>query len=308
MDDLSQRDYGKGADPDIVTQLNRLNERVRNFDDIQAFRQLRNDDDVVEALLPYASGQFSETRVPATFVLGNVVDNTNVCRVIAYLLNTPNIDPNGRFNLLMVVTQVANYAYADTALWIDHLLQTEQQGARQQQSVSKTVALLSQLEATLTNRKLGRDTRLLTASPRSYDQCISALAGANADIVEGTPPTVAPGDWTTEFIRKKLDDDSLRRLYAASLVESYNAADDAQRRAIVAAVVASLYAPPANPVSGRVNRYVALAISRLPSNVLLPDEVTKLQSLTGDYFYQTDPTMKATIDSAIQHQAPQSKG
>ncbi|MER8396434.1 hypothetical protein NKH10_32435, partial [Mesorhizobium sp. M1340] len=80
-------------------------------EDIRRFREWKRDDEIVSGLIPLAAGLRSENRSPATLVLGNVVDNTNVCYVIAYFANTPEIGADGQYNLLQVVQQVASYAF-----------------------------------------------------------------------------------------------------------------------------------------------------------------------------------------------------
>lgn len=300
--ELAANDVGKGADFAIVAHLNRLNDKVASTEDIEVFRRLPNDDAVVEALLPYASGPFSETRLPATFVLGNVVDNTNVCRVIAYLLINRDMDANGRFNLLLVITEgVAKYAYADTGVWIENMARIESRQAMQRQSISRTGELLDVLQKTLAERSRGRNTLLLRVAPDSYDRCIAALAPADADIVTGTPVKVPADDWTRELIRERLFSDE-RRLYSASLVEGYETAEEVQRGALVKALLASIIGPDEDPERRyRVNLHLALTFSRLPPRILLPEQLARLEALIQTPEYG-DPTFRKSLDNALRQQ------
>jgi hypothetical protein len=78
---------------------------------ISYFRSI-DDLDVISVLSYAARSRDPELRVNATLILGNVVDNSSLCVPMDHLY-FPQIDDNGRANLLAVVSVVANYAVGD---------------------------------------------------------------------------------------------------------------------------------------------------------------------------------------------------
>ncbi len=78
---------------------------------IQAFRKVDTDNTI--KLLTWASrGPHRSLRLNATYILANVVDNTNLCIILDHLRD-PELGPNGMVNLLQVAISVASYAYKE---------------------------------------------------------------------------------------------------------------------------------------------------------------------------------------------------
>jgi len=248
-------------DPATVDSLNRLDGWLKSTDDIRTFRTWNRDDDVVQSLIPLAAGSFSETRLPATFILGNVVDNTNVCRVLDYLSKNPDIEPNGRYNLLQVVLQVSEYAFDDTAIWIGKVASDLQQQLSDRPNNERTLALLARIKTQLQNRSLGKADRLETLSPTRFGDCVALL---------GKPQE--PSDTTAVFPSSldQLTDDSIRdlffsadrRKFAEHLVKLY---EDPSKKPLVHSLTEAIIAPGDDPEQRyRVNLYIALTFSLLP--------------------------------------------
>lgn len=158
--------------------LNAINASINTSDDIRAVRNWTRDDALVEALIPFAAGTFAETRIPATLILGNVVDNTNVCLVLAYIEADQAITADGRYNLLQVVRQVSYYAFDDTGAWIADFVSRWRTKFGSNPDLSKTQALLSQIQDLLTQRSVGRGTTLESFAKQNYTDCQQKLAPA----------------------------------------------------------------------------------------------------------------------------------
>ena len=96
---------------------------------------------VVRPLLWAARGQNQSLRLNATLILGNVVDNTTVCYVLHHLRD-PDINPNGRANMLGVTLAVASYAYEENANAIEETLKLLRVGSdmAQTQKIATDVA------------------------------------------------------------------------------------------------------------------------------------------------------------------------
>lgn len=182
LDDWSKQFSDAGRDTDYPTSdavylLRDLNAAIRTPDDIMRFRDWAGDDDAVKLLLPWATGRYAETRIPATLILGNVVDNTNVCHLIVYLeRNKKTITPDGRFNLLQVLRQVSSYALVDTAPWIDKYAALAQRDLEYEKDTEKTRFILRDIQDRLSLRTLGKDRELKTIAPAKYEECSRELS------------------------------------------------------------------------------------------------------------------------------------
>lgn len=162
----------------IVSELDQLNDAIRQPRDIEAFRSWGKDDEAVRLLIPFAADARSKARIPSTLILANVVDNTNVCFVISYLYkNMETIDPNGRYNLLQVLLQVSNYAFSDNAQLME-LYAQKSAPALLSEDMTFTRNLLSAIMKTLDTRAIGRDRSLRMDFPVKYDACQEALREA----------------------------------------------------------------------------------------------------------------------------------
>lgn len=163
--------------------LNAINASINTSDDIRKVRSWGEDDALVDALIPFAAGAFAETRIPATLVLGNVVDNTNVCRVMTFIEADQGVTPDGRYNLLQVVRQVSYYAFDDTGAWITQLVDRWRTKFSGNPDLSKTQALLTQIQDVLALRTVGRGTTLRSFAGGKYTACQDLFARANVQLV-----------------------------------------------------------------------------------------------------------------------------
>ena len=93
----------------VIANNNSATDLFRKSDDISGI----NGSKVVQTLAWSARGDNKDLRINATYILANVVDNSNVCVVLDHLRD-PKLPENGRVNLLQVVVPVASYAYKDT--------------------------------------------------------------------------------------------------------------------------------------------------------------------------------------------------
>ena len=295
----SPDDGDKGGPPDgLVAQLNDLNDSISGSVDIQTFRNLAIDNEVVRSLLPYASSNFSETRIPATLVLGNVVDNTNVCYVVAYLLKNPGMNSNGRFNLLQVVLQVSTYANPDTERWIRNLVALESGAALK--GMDRTATLLKQITDTLDTRKLGQDRDLIDWAGDSYDRCVVELSPLGADIVLGAIEGESLNSLQVEAVRARLFSAD-RRKYVQFLADGYPALTDPDKASLVTTLLDTIIPQGTDGERRyRVNLYVALAFSKLPK---VDDgiDLSRLVALRETAEYE-DPTFKQNVEHALARQ------
>ena len=163
--------------------LNTINASINSTDDIRKVRNWNKDDALVDALIPFAAGAFAETRIPATLILGNVVDNTNVCRVMAFIDADQGVTPDGRYNLLQVVRQVSYYAFDDTGAWITQFVERWRTKYSGNPDLSKTQALLTQIQDVLALRTVGRGTTLRSFAGNKYTACQDVFARANVQPV-----------------------------------------------------------------------------------------------------------------------------
>lgn len=160
---------------DAVGGIDELNRLVQTTDEITCFRRWSEDDAIVDAVIPLAGGSDVVTRIPATLLLENVVDNTNVCRVVTYLNRKEGFDANGRYDLLLVVLQVSNYAFVDTANWISTLVGYLRKSLAGEADIAKTEALLDNIELTLSKRNFGNGSRLVDLDPTRFQDCLARL-------------------------------------------------------------------------------------------------------------------------------------
>ncbi|RJT27263.1 hypothetical protein D3227_36440 [Mesorhizobium waimense] len=288
----------------LVTHLNALNEWIRTPEDIRRFREWKNDDEIVRGLIPLAAGLRSENRSPATLVLGNVVDNTNVCYVIAYLASTPDIGADGQYNLLQVVRQVASYAFSDTAAWIEKLVEFKERQLKAQSDVENTARLLDRIRDALGKRANGQLLTLRSFSEPSFARCVAVLPAAftgEQDVAPLFPETIA--DLTTDLIRQRLFSDQ-RREYATHLAMLYDKSDAFGRTTLVKALVAAIIPQKEDPERRyRVNLYVAVAFTRMAPGALKdPAQRQALLALKLTPEYRDDPTFVQNVDQAIRKQ------
>lgn len=288
----------------LVSHLNALNDWIRTPEDIRRFREWKNDDEIVRGLIPLASGLRSETRSPATLVLGNVVDNTNVCYVIAYLTNTPDIGADGQYNLLQVVRQVASYAFTDTATWIEKLVDLKEGQLKAQTDIENTARLLDRIKDALGKRANGQLLTLRSFSEPSFARCVGVLPAAftgEQDLAPLFPETIA--DLTTDLIRQRLFSDQ-RREYATHLAMLYDKSDEPGRAALVNAIVAAIISQKEDPERRyRVNLYIAVTFTRMATGALKdPAQRRELLTLKLTPEYRDDPTFVQNVDQAIRKQ------
>jgi hypothetical protein len=294
----------KGVDVTLIQHLNTLNGWIQSSSDIKLFRDWPRDDEIVRGLVPLAGGNLSETRVPATLILGNVVDNTNVCYAIAHLANTPEISPSGRINLLQVVLQVARYAFADTAVWITTLAAQIRAELAQEQSVSKTIDILDRIDARLANRTNGQSLTLRTLDWSRFASCLGALPesyGGPADAKPLFEETVEA--LTVEMLQERLFSED-RREFATHLAILFDAADAVGRTRLVDTMLGAIIPQKQDP--GRrylVNLYIAVSFTRMAPGALTTDlQKQALLDLRNTIEYRDDPTFVQNVDQAIEKQ------
>jgi hypothetical protein len=103
---------------------------ILDENDAAAIRRFRETDTIAvasvltfAARVPDGAGSVNrDIRLNATLILGNVIDNSSVCVPIDHLYD-PKINPNGRANLLAVVSVVAPWAYKPNADNISRMLE-----------------------------------------------------------------------------------------------------------------------------------------------------------------------------------------
>jgi hypothetical protein len=288
------------APPDqpTVSALNRLNGWLKTGDDVRTFRDWNRDDDVVQALIPLAAGSYSETRLPATFILGNVVDNTNVCRVLDYLKTNQQIEPNGRYNLLQVVLQVSEYAFDDNAMWINGTVSDLEKQLAGQPDTGRTLALLESIKAQLQKRSLGKADRLETLSPSRFASC-AALLGQPSEPSDATANFPSSIEDLTRANIQKLMFTPDRRKFAQHLARLY---EDPSKKALAHALVDAIIPPGQNPqMRYRVNLYIALTVSLLPRGSIEGADATAFRALLQSAEMK-DATFADNVRRALQKQ------
>lgn len=169
--------FGTAGDEkfDKLGALLEFNDLIVTDNDVICIRRWEDDDKLINVLIPLAAGPDVRLRVPATLILENIVDNTNVCRVLASLAaGGADLDPDARYDLLLVVSQVANYAYSDVAQWIVSVLGLT--GRALPSDFAKTQELVQSIRDTLEGRRLGSDKLLSDKNQPKYQECLTALA------------------------------------------------------------------------------------------------------------------------------------
>jgi hypothetical protein len=187
---LKDRALEEKGDPLVVDMLEELNSWILTPAQITDFRRWPNDDAIVKSLIPVAGSSYRPARVPATLILANVVDNSNVCHVIAHLQTNRAMDENGRFNLLQVVLQVAVYAYDDNAEWMNAMAQQMMSDLRK--GDRDTFVLLQRIIEALNNREAGQGSRLADQKSAHFQDCEAAFAGTGSAVA--TPEAGTPTD------------------------------------------------------------------------------------------------------------------
>ncbi|MBI4920552.1 MAG: hypothetical protein HY834_02290 [Devosia nanyangense] len=169
--------FGTAGDEkfDKLGALLEFNDLIVTDNDVICIRRWEDDDKLVNVLIPLAAGPDVRLRVPATLILQNIVDNTNICRVLASLAaGGVDLDPDARYDLLLVVWQVANYAYSDVAQWMLAVLDLTDKALPG--DFAKTQDLIQSIRDTLTGRRLGVEKLLSDKNQPKYQECLTALA------------------------------------------------------------------------------------------------------------------------------------
>lgn len=285
---------GDALSPMLVFHLNELDGLIQSKEDIETFRKWTNDDKVVEVLIPLSAGTHPETRIPATLVLGNVVDNTNVCLVIAHLAQTNDLDVNGQFNLLQVVRQVADYAFVETSGWIVKLVDLKKGQIKGAVDMGSTEKLLSRIRQALPLKPTGS---LAELAQDKFLRCSRLMTLAFPEAIEAELSANLIRDWLFS---------SERQEHATRLAERHAAADANEQTRIVDMVIAAIIPPREDPERRyRVNLYIALTISRMTSGALTkPEQREALIGLRNTPEYREDPTFRDNVDRAIARQMP----
>jgi hypothetical protein len=285
--------------PFVVESVYRLDSLIRTPDDIRTFRGWSDDDRAVQLLIPLAAGRFSETRVPATFILGNVVDNTNICRVLFYLKDNPDLEPNGRYNLLQVILQVAAYAFDDTSFWMEEVGTSLRENLSHQANNEKSLALIDRILLQLDRRGLGTGDRLELLSPRRFAQCVALLGQPQrkGDTVSDFPSAAA--DLGVEKVRELMFSPD-RREFSAHIAAVY--ATSPEKSAIAHALTTAIVPADSDPERRyRINLYIAVTLSKLPPNALSTEDFVAVERLAGAAEMR-DPTFADNVSRALEIQ------
>lgn len=277
--------------PALVFHLNTLNDWIQTKDDIRIFRAWTNDDAVVVPLIPLAAALRSEIRVPATLILGNVVDNTNVCHAIAYLVSARDLDVNGQFNLLQVVRQVAPHAWFEPANWILRLVEFKEDQIGGQADMGATQKLLARIRTALPAKPLGS---LEAIAADKYIACLKVV-----DLAFNPETRI---DLSTDLIRDWLFSDQ-RGEHALRLAELHRQADAETKTQIVDMIIAAIIQPKEDPERRyRVNLNIAVTFTHLAAGaVTKPEQKEALLALRRTVDYE-EPEFKEKVDLAIAKQ------
>ena len=284
---------------DLVSRVRELRNSLQTNADISTFRNWEYDDKIVERLVPLAAGPRSELRVPATLILADIVDNTNVCYLIAYLAKTPDIGADGQFNLLQVTNQVAKTPYQETGMWISNIVDLKASQIKNLKYYENTSALLERTKASLRTSSIYGS--LKKENPDRYVKCLEALPADIADVGPNFPEEI--DSLTVDIARQRLFSDQ-RQDYAAYLAKLYADADPAGQKTLVDLVVASIIPQKTDPERRyRVNLYVAVTLGKMGQGALKdPIQKKALLDLKQTPEYTDDVTFKNNVDFAISRQ------
>lgn len=302
LQSLSRQPAGSGPDYRVVWLLNEINENVSTVQSIQSFRSWDRDDELVSELIPYAAGEFSTLRIPATRILANVVDNTNVCLVIAHLRDGGEVTVDGRYNLLQVVRQVSNYAWIDTGVWIDRFVHSSLLTVAETPDLQRTELLLRQIQVILESRSIGINDRLSDLSPRNFATCVDLLREEEPVTVKSSEEfDFSVADFNPADIQEELFSPR-RREFAEYFVELHATSSPIDRHTLVEGLLDSVIAPDADGRRRyRVNLYIALIFSRLPRDSVTDAGLQRLDALR-DYAEMSDPTFRQNVENALRQQ------
>lgn len=137
---------------------------------ITFFRQ--NDNlDAISVLAYAARSSDREFRVNATLVLGNVVDNASICVPLDHLY-APDLDANGRTNLLAVAVGVATYAVDENIANIERAVQDVESNLSG--DLPDTRRIIQNAKDRLQTRK---NASAADRNPRNKDELLKACRG-----------------------------------------------------------------------------------------------------------------------------------
>lgn len=298
-DTLSQQPAGP-----VVPMLQELRNWTATKSAIMTFRTWNDNDDAVRSIIPFAAGYSEEARIPATLILANVVDNTNICYVIAYVKLAPEMDPSGRFNLLQVILQVSSYAYRDTAEWISDLVGELSKELKTEESAGKTKKILSLIQSRLQSRELGQGQSLSILFSGKYKNCMTALSAGGSEYlyVDDDDFSFSPEDLNSLLVRDILFSKE-RRKFASFLSSLYTTSPEPQKRLIASTLSNTIIDPGSDPDRRyRVNLYVAVTYSLLPTDATDNVQLEKLMSLKNTAEYRQDSTFRKNVDRAVDKQ------
>lgn len=163
-----------------LAALEEIRETVFNENGIRFFREHPRRDEAVKILVDFAASPLRAERLDATLSLANVVDNTTLCYPLSYLMTHPDIDPNGRVNLLQIVRGVSTYAFRDNEQWITQTLSAVRRSIASRSDMELTRQLIFEIETKLKTRNMGRTQDLASYNPVMYAKCVEQMKLAEA--------------------------------------------------------------------------------------------------------------------------------
>lgn len=170
--------YDLGRVYSVLAPLNKL---VESQDDIQAFR-CQDDLATIRKLIALVRVDERGTRINASLLLANVVDNTTVCGVLEELFDH-TLNDNARYNLWQVVLVVAGYARVENQKWIQGTVSDNQLFLANQPNYGRTLEKMNEVKAALSTNK--RTDSLKDGYVPQYQEC---LALPHIAVMAAQPP------------------------------------------------------------------------------------------------------------------------
>ncbi|CDX15783.1 exported hypothetical protein [Mesorhizobium sp. ORS 3324] len=153
----------------VYSVLAPLNQLVKSQDDIQAFR-CQDDLATIRKIIAFARIDERVTRINASLLLANVVDNTTLCGVLEELFDH-SLNDNARYNLWQVVLVVARYARVENQKWIKATVSDNQTFIGSQPNYGRTLEKIDEVNTALTVNQ--RTDSLKNGYEPQYRECLT---------------------------------------------------------------------------------------------------------------------------------------
>jgi hypothetical protein len=158
--------YDLGRVYSVLAPLNKL---VETQDDIQAFR-CQDDLPTIRKIIALVRIDERVTRINASLLLANVVDNTTLCGVLEELFDH-TINDNARYNLWQVVLVVARYARVENKKWIAGTVLDNRLFLAGQANYGRTLEKMNEVNTALTLNR--RADSLKDGYAPQYRECLT---------------------------------------------------------------------------------------------------------------------------------------